>query len=132
MEQITGSQLYAARVLLQWSPGHLAELADIDDDVVLRLEASASPLVASRECCEAICSILTAAGVTFMNEGRLGVSVPSGPVNLDRQISSTEDRIAGRNMSGSKSPRSGMELLRQGNDENELRKLKATRSQLDE
>lgn len=132
MERITGPQLRAARALLALTAEDLGKRAEIDCDMIRRLEASGMPHAVSGTDCEAVLRVLAASGVTFTNDGTTGVTLRRSAPDLDRQISKTEDLIAGRNTSGPKTPDRGMELVRLGNDENQLRKLKAARRLLDQ
>jgi predicted transcriptional regulator len=72
---VTTRQIKAARALLAWSQGDLADRSAISEPTVARLEAVDGELGGREETTRKICAAIEAAGVEFIveNGGGLGV-----------------------------------------------------------
>ena len=69
--KITGRQVAAARGLLGWTQGHLAEAADVGLQTIVRWESGdADP---RRETVDRVVGAIEARGVEFLNGGQPGV-----------------------------------------------------------
>ena len=118
--RITPEQARAARLLLGWTQGAAAERVSITISSVCEAEHGRfSDTTASR-----LRACYEAAGVEFTNDDQPGVRLRT----LDEQIDDVSNRLAKDDVPKSPSPEKGMEMLRRGYAENELRTLKEKRS----
>ena len=72
---LTAEQLRAARALLGWSQGQLAEAADLALSTIKRMEGSDGPVRGNVENVRSARSALEAAGVAFIDEDGGGAGV---------------------------------------------------------
>jgi predicted transcriptional regulator len=73
MAVITSEQIRAARMLLRWGQGDLAEASGVSLPSVKRLEMRPGPLAARAQTVEALQSAFERAGVEFTNGSGPGV-----------------------------------------------------------
>ena len=75
MLKVSIRQIKAARALLDWSQGHLAEASEVSIPTIKRLEAGDGTLGGRRDTGARLISALEAAGVEFIdgNGGGAGV-----------------------------------------------------------
>ena len=79
---ITIRQIKAARALLAWSQGDLAEASGISEPTVARLESVDGPIGGRRDTSEKLQTALEKAGVEFIAENGGGAGV-----RLKKQVS---------------------------------------------
>ncbi|MBZ9742234.1 helix-turn-helix transcriptional regulator [Mesorhizobium sp. CO1-1-4] len=72
---VTTRQVKAARALLGWSQGDLAEHSDISEPTIARLEAEDGPLGGRPETAAKIINALVGAGIEFIPQNGGGVGV---------------------------------------------------------
>lgn len=72
---ITNAQLRAARGLIGWSQGHLAEASNLGIATIKRMEGDRGPLRSSAENVLRVQQALEKAGVIFIYEDNLGPGV---------------------------------------------------------
>ena len=114
--RITAEQGRAARMLLRWTQCAAAERVSITTSYVCEAEHGRfSDTTASR-----LRACYEAAGVEFTNDSQPGVRLRT----LDERIEDVSDRLAKDDIAKRPSPEKGMEMLRRGYAENELRTLK--------
>jgi transcriptional regulator with XRE-family HTH domain len=127
---ITPAQCRAARGLLDWSQGRLAEAARVAVVTIRQFENSAAE--PRRATLGVVRIALEAAGVTFVDENGEGPGVrfrkTHTDADLDRHIAEKEAAIADIPEPGGRSPEAALATMDKALAENDLIKLKNKRT----
>jgi transcriptional regulator with XRE-family HTH domain len=131
---VTSELIRAARMLLRWEQGDLAERSGVPIATLSKLELREGPLVTRGGTAEKIRATLVAAGIEFINGDQpAGVRLRKHRDDrnkLDQHINRLEGKVAILKpaASGKPSPAKGMALLRRGRAKSDLAKAKNKRA----